>query len=128
LVFIFADMWRMVHFIALISYLNILCFEVKYCNSFHFQPMAAGETLIEVVLEDMLNLEHQDGEERVPEIMFDDYRIMVLALGIIPLVFYFTWLLRRVYAANDKVKHLIYYLKRLILPGYYTFLYRYRLF
>lgn len=121
-------MWRMVHFIALISYLNILCFEVKYCNSFHLQPMAAGETLIEVVLEDMLNLEHQDGEERVPEIMFDDYRIMVLALGIIPLVFYFTWLLRRGYAANDKVKHLIYYLKRLILPGYYTFLYRYRLF
>ncbi|MCA5005073.1 hypothetical protein [Sphingobacterium bovistauri] len=119
-------MWRTIHLIVLLSYLNVLCFEVKYCNFLGQQPVALGETLIEVVLQDVLNLKQDTSTESVPEIMYDDYRIFNLIIGLIPLVLYFSWLLRRVFALNDQIKHVIYFFKRLILPGYYSFLYRYR--
>ncbi len=113
------------YFMALFGYLNILCYEVKYCNLFDSKPVAASETILEVVLEDILELDHNHEKEKLPEIMFDDYRILVLLLSILPVILYFSWLLRRIYLINDRVIHSIYYVKRLILPGYYTFLYRY---
>ncbi|HLS37704.1 MAG TPA: hypothetical protein VK023_05480 [Sphingobacterium bovisgrunnientis] len=119
-------MMRLLHVIALLSYLNILCFEVKYCYAQNLETIAVGETFIEVVLEDVLNLHHNEEAEKVPEIMYDDYRIFALSLGLLPIVLYFSWILRRIFASNEQIKHTIYYLKRLILPGYYTFLYRYR--
>lgn len=119
-------MSRAVHFIALLSYLNILCFEVKYCYMQNFQAVGFGETLIEVVLEDVLDLKQHDNLESIPEIMFDEYRILTLAFGLLPLVFYFSRYFRRIISTNQQIKHIIYYIKRLILPGYYTFLYRYR--
>lgn len=122
-------MWRVFHFFVLLSYLNILCFDIKYCGTFNFEPVATGETLIEVVLEDFLDLQQQsENFEFIPDIMFDDYRIVSHFLAIIPLVLYFTWLLRKIFASNDKIKHYIYFAKRLIQPDYYTFLYRFRLF
>ena len=119
-------MIRLLHVITLLSYLNILCFEVKYCYAQDLETIVVGETFIEVVLEDVLNLHHNEEAEQVPKIMYDDYRIFTLALGLIPLVLYFSWILRRIYASNEPINHIIYYFKRLIFPGYYTFLYRYR--
>lgn len=119
-------MYKLLYFLALFGYLNVLCYEVKYYNLLESTPIASSETFLEVVLEDILSLEHNHEQEKLPEIMFDDYRILALALAVLPTVLYFSWLLRRIFAANDRIKHSIYYLRRLIFPGYYTFLYRYR--
>lgn len=119
-------MYRLLYFMAFFGYLNILCYEVKYCNLADPIPIASSDTLLEVVLDDILDFDHNEDKEVLPEIMFDDYRILALSLGIIPVILYFSWLLRRLPVANDKIKHTIYYIKRLILPDYYTFLYRYR--
>lgn len=91
----------------------------------NFEAIGVGETLIEVVLEDVLDLKQKD-TENVPEIMYDDYRIFALSFGLLPLVIFFIRRLQRVLASNEQIKHPIYYIKRLILPGYYIFLYRYR--
>lgn len=119
-------MYKLLYFLAFFGYLNVLSYEVKYCNLFNLKPVAASETLLEVVLDDIFDLDHNEEKEILPEIMFDDYRILVLFLSIIPTILYFSWLLRRVYLSNDRIRHSIYYIKRLILPGYYTFLYRFR--
>ncbi len=119
-------MYKLLYFLAFFGYLNALCYEVKYCYLFDNKPVAASETLLEVVLEDVLNMENNTSKEDFPDIMFDDYRILGLFLGLVPVVLYFSWLLRRFLIINEQVKHTIYYIRRLILPGYYTFLYRYR--
>jgi len=119
-------MYKLLYFLAFFGYLNILCYEVKYCNLKESIPIASNDTLLEVVFDDILDLEHNEEKEILPEIMYDDYRIMVNFISIMPIVLYFSWLLRRLLVANDTIKHTIYYVKRLILPDYYTFLYRYR--
>lgn len=120
------DMYRLLYFLAFFGYLNIICYEVKYCNLLQPQPIASSDTLLEVVLDDILNLDQSDEKEKLPEFMFDDYRILVSALFFLPVILYFSWLLRRIYHLNDRISHVVYYFKRLIFPGYYTFLYRYR--
>jgi|GEM_PF-369953 len=123
---IFALMRKLLYFLAFFGYLNILCYEVKYCSLLDPIPVASSDTFLEVVFEDILELEHNHDKEKFPEIMFDDYRILIMILGVIPAIIYFSWLLRRLYVVNDKISHFIYYLRRSILPGYYTFLYRFR--
>lgn len=121
-------MRRVLYFLALFGYLNVLCYEVKYCTILDSMPIAASDTFLEVVFEDVLDLEHNHAKEEFPDIKFDDYRILSVIVGILPAVLFVLWLLRRLYLRNDKVKHSIYYVRRLIQPGYYTFLYRYGLF
>lgn len=121
-------MQKVLYFLALFGYLNILCYEVRYCTLFDSTPVAASDTFLEVVLEDVLDLEHSHERETFPEIMFDDYRILHVIVGILPAVLFVLWLMRRFYLLNDRINHTVYYLKRLLLPGYYTFLYRFRLF
>jgi len=99
---------------------------VKYCNLFAYTPVASSETFLEIVLDDFFELPHNEDKEVLPEIIFDDYRILILFFSIIPLVLYFSWLLRKLIVKNDSIRHFIYFFKRLITPGYYTFLYRFR--
>ncbi|WP_313259861.1 hypothetical protein [Sphingobacterium sp.] len=119
-------MFRLLHFLALFGYLNVLCLEVKSIDLFGSANVVANETLVEVVLEEVLNLTHPVNSEALPEIIFDDYRILSLFLGLIPLVFIFNWLISRLYRVKSTLKHPFYLSKTLCLPGYYQFLYRYR--
>lgn len=119
-------MLRLLHFLALFGYLNVLCYEVKYCNIVDFMPVASSETFLEVVLEEVLDFSSSGQDKSLPHIFFDDYRILFLFLGIIPVVIFFTWLLRRLFRVVKEVSHPFYISKTLCLPGYYTFLYRYR--
>ncbi|MGB7528938.1 MULTISPECIES: hypothetical protein [Sphingobacterium] len=119
-------MFRLLHFLALFGYLNVLCLEVKSMDLFGSANIIASETLVEVVLEEVLDLSHADHSERLPEIIFDDYRIFSLFLGLIPLVLFFAWLVSRIYRVRSSINHPFYLSKTLCLPGYYQFLYRYR--
>lgn len=121
-------MQKILYFLALFGYLNVLCYEVKYCTIAESVPVAASETFLEVVLEDVLDLDHNEDKEEFPVIKFDDYRILASMVSVLPVILFVSWLLRRLYLLNERIKHPVYFLRRLILPGYYTFLYRYRLF
>ncbi len=119
-------MLRILHFLALFGYLNVLCYEVKYCNVLDFTPVASSETFLEVVLEEILDIAHPDQHENLPDIFFDDYRIIMLTLGVLPIILIFSWLVRRLFLFVKEVDHPDYISKTLCLPGYYTFLYRFR--
>lgn len=118
----------LLHFLALFSYLNILCFEVKYGSILDFRPVDSNETLIEVVLEEMLDMSLTDDHESIPEIIYDEYRILVLSLGLAAVVLFFNWLTRNLLLLYNAIKHPIYLSKTICLPGYYSFLFRYSLF
>ncbi|MDR2283587.1 MAG: hypothetical protein LBE37_10275 [Sphingobacterium sp.] len=119
-------MLRILHFLVLFGYLNVLCYEVQYCNMLDFRPVVSGETFLEVVLEEILDITDSEQQETVPQIFFDDYRILFLSLGVLPTILFVVWLLRKLFLFTKTIKHPRYESKRLCLPGYYTFLYRYR--
>lgn len=120
-------MFRILHFLALFGYLNILCFEVRSSDIFGFLPVEASETLVEVVLEEVLDLEQHQSAEVLPTIFFDDYRTDVVLLDLIPLVLLITWLFTGLIIESKKTTSNRFYLSRSICrPGYYSFLYRYR--
>ena len=119
-------MFRLLHFLALFGYLNVLCLEVKSSDLFGGSTLVANETLVEVVLEEVLDLTHSENAETLPEIIFDEYRIALLILGVLPMVLVFTWLISRMSGFRITHKHPFYLSKTLCLPGYYQFLYRYR--
>ena len=105
-----------------------MCFEVKYGNALDLTPIESNETFIEVVLQEVLDLNHEDLPENLPEIIYDEYRISGLSLALIPAVLFFTWLVYDVLLRYKSLKHPIYLSKTICLPGYYSFLSRYRLF
>lgn len=119
-------MRRVLHIFFLLAYLNILCYEVKYCSFFYSTPVESSETLLEIVLEEVLNLSHSDSQEPIPTILFDDYRILSLALAILPIILFFSWLVRKIFPPLKDNEHPIYLSKTMCLPGYYSFLYRFR--
>ncbi|MCT1525521.1 hypothetical protein [Sphingobacterium hotanense] len=119
-------MFRFLHFLALFGYLNILCYEVKQTDYFGLATKESNETFVEVVLEEVLNINHSELPESLPGIIFDDYRIFSLLVGFLPMVMVFTWLLSRLINRLKDQDHPFYLSKTLCLPGYYSFLYRYR--
>ncbi len=119
-------MFKILHFLALFGYLNILCYEVKQSDYFGLTPKVSNETLVEVVLGEVLDINHTELPESLPEIIFDEYRIFTLFIGLLPMVMFFTWLLARVLNPIKEQEHPFYLSKTLCLPGYYSFLYRYR--
>lgn len=119
-------MRQVLYIVSLLAYLNILCYEVKYCSFFYSTPLESNETLLEFVFEEVLNLSHSDSQETIPTIIFDDYRILSLALAILPVVLFFSWLVRRIFPPLKDNEHPTYLSKTMCLPGYYNFLYRLR--
>ncbi|MEJ5055076.1 hypothetical protein [Sphingobacterium sp. MYb382] len=116
-------MFKLLHFLALFGYLNLLSFEVKYADVAEMTPITATDSLLEVLFEDVLNFESHS--EKLPELMFDDYSNMVKTILLIPLFFILTWLCRKLLLFERIIKHPVYSFNRLPQPGYYTFLYRF---
>ncbi|MGN5955335.1 hypothetical protein ACP6L2_12055 [Sphingobacterium lactis] len=119
-------MFRLFHFLALFGYLNMLCYEVNTCGFFGTPSASANETFVEVVLEEVLNLNHAESDKNIPSIVFDDYRTMGFFLGILPAIMIFAWLFSRAIKLLNTLDHPFYFSKTQCLPGYYNFLYRYR--
>ena len=120
-------MFRIVNFIALFGYLNILCFEVRSNDVLWSFPVEASETIVEVVLEEVLDLEQHHSAEILPNIIFDDYRADFPLSNLIPFVLVFCWVFSFIISELRKPLNNPFYLSRVLCrPGYYRFLYRYR--
>ena len=119
-------MFRIFHFLALFGYLNILCYEVNITGLYSDAVIHPNETFVEVVMEEVLNMEHSEEDKSLLNIFFDDYRILFFSFILIPLVMVFKWLIARLTRFLREEKHPFYFSKTLCLPGYYRFLSRYR--
>jgi len=80
---------------------------------------------LEVVLEDIFDVS-QTSDEQLPEMVYDEYRILLLTFGLAPVVLFVAWLLRRFFVYLKQLKHPFYRAKTRCRPGYYLFLYRFR--
>lgn len=105
----------------------MLCFEVQSSDILWAFPVEASETLVEVVLEEVLDLEQNQSAEIFPNIIFDDYRADFPFTDIIPLILLISWLFASVIRElKTSVNNRFYLSRSLCRPGYYQFLYRYR--
>jgi hypothetical protein len=121
-------MRQMLHFLALFSYLNILCFEVKYGDIFASQPIESNDTLIEYVLEHVLMDIPTEIPKQLPSIIYDEYRIFSICLLLAIATIVLCWLASKHFFDLKPRKHPVYISKTQCLSGYYRFLSRYQLF
>lgn len=117
---------KLFHFLALFGYLNIMAYEAS-CNTVQNEHVLFdGDSLIEFVLNDILDMPlTKDSPDN--EVMFDEYRIFHPGIYVLPVIFlvaaFFFGLLSFVI---KKEKHPFYQNKSICLPGYYSFLFRYK--
>lgn len=122
-------MLRILTFLAFFSYLNVLCFDVHTSGDRWGAPVASGEALVEVMLDDLLDLEQSQDVDLEPTAFFEDYRADQAEFDLMPIILVlgcvFGLLLQQVAKSN---KPRFFYSSFIERPGYYNFLYRYRLF
>jgi len=119
-------MWfKIVHYVVLLCYLNILAYQPETGFAMrHDDSLLNGESLLEIVLDDVLALPI-DKEAADVEILYDEYRSyesqgasLVLFVLVLAVLFSFKQL-------ASYTKHPVYDgKKRHIIPGYYAHLYR----
>lgn len=114
------------HIIAIIAYLNLLTFDSF--SSSTGKIVQSGESIIEFVLDDLVNMEpiNQHAEDTL--LLQDDYRILNLNYQVPSIFVFFFAIVFTASAFLKDRKHPFYYAKTRCLPGNYSFLYRYRLF
>ncbi|NGM65881.1 hypothetical protein [Sphingobacterium sp. SGR-19] len=119
-------MWfKIVHALVLLCYLNILAYQPETVSVIrHDDSLLNGESLLEFVLDDLLNLP-LDHEADDVEILYDKYRVFEFQ-G--PVLSFFVFVLAILFSFKQLasyIKHPVYDgKKRRIIPGYYTHLYR----
>lgn len=119
-------MWfKIVHALVLLCYLNILAYQPETMSVIrHDDSLLNGESLLEFVLDDLLNLP-LDHEADDVEILYDKYRVFEFQ-G--PVLSFFVFVLAILFSFKQLasyIKHPVYDgKKRRIIPGYYTHLYR----
>lgn len=119
---------KLFHFLALFGYINILAYEASCSTVKGNSSFFDGDSFIEFVLEDVLHIPY---DEQVPdaEVLFEEYRIFSSGKSLLPILFFLTTLLFSVrYYTEEKQTHPFYTNKSTCLPGYYSFLFRYKLF
>lgn len=121
-------MKQFLHFLALFSYLNILCFEVKYGNLIDLTPIESNETFVEVVLGKVFQVGQSEIPQHLPEIIYDEYRVSGFSIGLVAAVLLIAWFCAHVLLVTGSITHPVYSSRTQFLPGYYSFLTRYQLF
>ena len=120
-------LFKILHSIVLLCYLNILAYQPEVAGaSRHDDTLLNGESLLEIVLDDVLDIPIDEHADDV-QIPYDEYRPMeqmelALAAFIFVLAVLFSFELFATY-----LKHPVYSgKKRFIIPAYYTHLYRFQ--
>lgn len=116
---------KVVHYIVLLCYLNILAYQPEVGIAAHQQDsILNGESLLEFVLDDVLNLPIDQEAEDV-DILYDKYRTFESQGAALSLFVFVLALLFSFKQFVSYIKHPVYDgKKRQIIPGYYTHLYR----
>lgn len=117
---------KLFHFLALFGYLNILVYEAG-CNTIqNGQSLFDGDSLIEFVLNDVLDIPVKQNNPD-SEVMYDDYRIFHSGIYVLPVLFLITaFFFGLLPFIIKKESHPLYRNKSICLPGYYSFLFRYK--
>ncbi|PRD46998.1 hypothetical protein [Sphingobacterium haloxyli] len=119
-------MWfKIVHALVLLCYLNILVYQPETVSGIrHDDSLLNGESLLEIVLDDVLALPI-DKDAADVEIPYDEYRShgqQALSLSLFVLVLAVLFSFKQL---TSYIKHPVYDgRKRRIVPGYYMYLYR----
>ena len=117
---------KLFHFLALFGYLNIIAYQASCNSSESSRAVFDGDSLIEFVLNDILDvpLEKQSPDN---DVLFDEYRISHSSVSVLPvLLFLVSFFFGQRFEIVKKLSHPIYQAKSNCLPGYYSFLFRYK--
>lgn len=118
-------LFKVIHYLVFLCYLNLLAYQPETGMSLrHDDSLLNGESLLEIVLDDVLALPI-DKEAADVEILYDEYRSHEYeGSSLLFFVFVFAVLFSFKQLASYE-KHPVYAgKKRHIIPGYYAHLYR----
>lgn len=122
---------KILHILLLVSFLNMLTFDrSKHMELLFGSTEVVTDTLFELLLDDLMHL----GDDAVdglqdPEIVYEEFRnIGSNVNAILPIFYFFAGLVFSVRYIFQCRNHPGYVSKMLNAPGYYSFLYRLRLF
>lgn len=111
------------HFLGLFAYLNIIVYEADSTTA-NKSTVLVGDSLVEYFVDDLLDFPKSTTDD--PEIPHEDYRHFkagshVLAVAVILICFLFSRQL-----LPSSIEHPFYKAKSFCLPGYYSFLFRFK--
>ncbi|WP_432710701.1 hypothetical protein [Pedobacter sp.] len=114
---------KLFHFLGLFAYLNIIVYEAD-STTVHKSTVLGGDSLVEYFVDDLLEIPKGITED--PEIPHEDYRLFkagnhVHAATVILICFLFSRQL-----LPSSIDHPFYKAKSFCLPGYYSFLFRFK--
>lgn len=121
---ILAMLGKFLHIITLFAYLNLLTYDSF--SSTTGQVLHAGESVVEFLLDDVLDMEPVDSSPEEKVLLQDDYRIFHPNYQILSV---FIFVFGVVFSALTFAKmrnHPFYRSKTRCVLGYHLFLYRYR--
>lgn len=117
---------KIVYYIVIFSYINILVYqpEMEGMPMGYDSSLLNGESLLEIVLDDVLSLPVDPGAVDV-EILYDEYRSLEFQGFALPLFVVVLFALFSFRQLAFYIKHPVYYgKKRYIILGYYRHLHR----
>jgi hypothetical protein len=117
---------KLFYFLALFGYLNIIAYQAS-CNSVENKhAIFDGDSLIEFVLNDLLDIPLKK-QSPDAEVTFKKYSISYWVIFLLPIIILLaTYFFGQRFVVVKKLSHPIYKAKSLCLPGYYSFLFRYK--
>jgi hypothetical protein len=117
---------KLFYFLALFGYLNIIAYQAS-CNSVENKhAIFDGDSLIEFVLNDLLDIPLKK-QSPDAEVSFKKYSISYWVIFLLPIIILLTtYFFGQRFVVVKKLSHPIYKAKSLCLPGYYSFLFRYK--
>jgi hypothetical protein len=117
--------FKLFHFLALFAYLNIIVYEPGLNPGEHKPYKFDGDSLIEYVLDDLLDVPLSNNLEDI-EIPNENYRPFNAGIFIMPALLFISIFLFREIGRLIVIDHPFYRNKSFCLPGYYSFLFRYK--
>ncbi|NQD69225.1 hypothetical protein HP439_00630 [Sphingobacterium shayense] len=119
---------KLVHYFVLLCYLNILAYEVGSGTApVVSSPILNGESILEFVLEDVLSIPIDKSSDI--QIRYDEYRVILNYFLLLPLFVLLVGFVFSTRLLGEKARHPVYDgKKRHIVPGYYKYLHRLKLY
>ncbi|MEJ5960817.1 hypothetical protein [Pedobacter immunditicola] len=114
---------KLFHFLGLFAYLNIIVYEAG-TNTVNKYTMLDGGSLVEYFVDDLLDLPINEAEDL--EIQNEDYRRFQTGSHLITATILFCFFLPRRILRTPVIAHPFYRTKSFCLPGYYSFLFRFK--
>lgn len=117
-------LFKFLHIVGLFAYLNIIVYEAGF-NALSKDTVLDGHSLVEYVVDDLLELPKTNIQDlKIPN---EEYRVVKASTPVLGVIaFLLCFFLHKQLRLGRIIEHPFYKAKSFCLPGYYSFLFRFK--